>query len=127
MSTPFKIGRYYTRDEIAETLGGAKQWYLPTVKRKVVAVCLRKEHNPKAPNVVLCGFGKRVEKTGEWLASERLSLPVFIKDEINRWQYFGRYKVTASFTSGPKFFHEIGGTSKSHSVSRVVYLERAYK
>jgi hypothetical protein len=127
MSTLFKIGRYYTRDEIAEALGGAKQWYLPTVKRRVVAVCLRKEHNPKAPNVVLCGFGKRVEKTGEWLASETLSLPVFVKDEINRWQYHGRYKVISSSTSGPKFLREIGGKSKSGFVSRVVYLERAYK
>ena len=127
MTTPFRIGSYYTRDQIAAAFGGNKQWYLPTVNLKVVAICLRKEQNPKAPNVVLCGFGKLIESTGELLASEVRALPVFVKDEINRWQYHGRYRVTSSCTGGQAFLREIGRSKNSHEVSRVVYLERAYK
>jgi hypothetical protein len=127
MTLPFRIGRYYTRDEIAASLGGAKQWYLPTVKRKIVAICLRKDHNPKAPRVVLCGLGKRIESTGEWLASEVRALPVFVKDGINRWQYHGRFKVKSSCTSGPDFMREIGSQRNANAVSRVIFLERVHR
>ena len=89
MTKPFRIGSCYTRDEIGARLGGTKQWYLPTVDSKVVAVCLRKEHNPKAPNVVLCGSGPKIAKTGEWLAAATWTLPVFVKEAENRWLLIG--------------------------------------
>lgn len=127
MTKPFRIGSYYTRDEIGARFGGTKQWYLPTVDSKVVAVCLRKEHNPKAPNVVLCGSGPKIAKTGEWLAAATWTLPVFVKEAENRWQYCGRYKVASSCTSGPIFKREIAGHENPGSITRVVFLKRAFK
>lgn len=127
MKTRFIIGRYYSRIEIAAELHGPLQWYLPTYKHKIVAVCLRKSHNPKAPNVVFCGFGKRVESTGEWLSLETRALPVFVKEDLNRWKYYGRFKVTSSCTKGPEFKREVASAKNPDSISRVVFMERAYK
>jgi hypothetical protein len=125
MTTRFIIGRYYSRIEIAAKVKGALQWYLPTYNREIVAICLRKSHNPKAPNVVFCGFGKRIEKTGEWLSRETRSLPVFVKEESNRWKYYGLFKVKSSCTKGPAFKREVAGSKNPASISRVVFLERA--
>jgi hypothetical protein len=122
-----QIGSYYSRKEISAVLGGPLQWYLPTVNRKIVAVCLRKNHNPKAPNVVFCGFGTRIELIGEWLSQETRALPVFVKEDMNRWEYHGRFKVTSSCTSGPEFKSEVAGAEDAASISRVVFMERAYK
>lgn len=127
MTTRFIIGRYYSRIEIAAVVKGNLRWYLPTNERKVVAICLQKDQNPKAPNVVFCGFGKRIEATGEWLSQETKSLPVFVKEDVNRWKYYGHFKVTSSFTKGPEFKREVAGAKNPASISRVVILERAFR
>jgi hypothetical protein len=99
----FKIGCEYTRDEIHENLGGSKQSYLPTVLGHVVAACLKLELNPRAPNVVLCGIGPIIASAGLALSKKHGSLPVFIKRDINRWEYRGDFKVIAAHSAGPQF------------------------
>lgn len=99
----FNIGEYYTRDQIHEDLGGSKQSYLPTREKRVVAACLTKKPNPGAPNVILCGKGPVIASTGASLAKQRDPVPVFIKQNTNRWEYKGKFKVTASYSSGAQF------------------------
>ena len=127
MTTKFRIGRYYSRIEIAAVVKGNLQWYLPTHKREIVAICLQKSYNPKAPNIVFCGFGKHIEVTGEWLSRETRSLPVFVKEDLNRWKYYGRFKVASSYTKGPEFKREVAVAKNPASISRVVVLERAFR
>jgi hypothetical protein len=99
----FNIGSEYTRNQIHAVLGGSKQSYLPTLSGQIVAVCLRLELNPRAPNVVLCGNGPIIATAGATLAKQKGVVPVFIKRGINRWEYQGQFKVKASHSSGPQF------------------------
>jgi len=119
----FTIGSEYTRDEIHEHLGGSKQAYLPTVSGHVVAVCVKPDLNPRAPNVVLCGNGPIIASAGAALAEQHEPLPVFIKRATNRWEFQGMLKVIASYTSGTQFDALVAGSGRDPSnVSRAIQL-----
>jgi hypothetical protein len=119
----FTIGSEYTRDEIHGCLGGSKQAYLPTVSGHVVAVCVRVDLNPRAPNVVLCGNGPVIASAGKALAKQHEPLPVFIKRAANRWEYQGTLNVVASHSSGPLFDALVEGSGRNQSdVSRAIQL-----
>jgi len=120
----FTIGTEYTRAGIHERVGGGVQAYLPTKGGSVVAACVTKKLNPQAPQVILCGKGVRIERTGAYLASQREPIPVFIKRAVNRWEFQGWFKAVASHTSGPRFQSLVSGSGREASdVSRVVELE----
>lgn len=119
----FDVGLDYTRDEIHAKVGGSKQSYLPTKNGAVVAACLTQGLNPQAPRVILCGRGTRIEPTGELLAQQPYAIPVFLKRDVNRWEYQGLFKAAASYTSGPKFDSHVAGSGRpSSEVSRVVEM-----
>jgi hypothetical protein len=120
----FDVGHEYTRDEIHMKIGGSKQSYLPSNKGEIVAACLTKKLNPQAPQVVLCGQGKRIAAGGSSLANQNSPVHAFVKRAINRWEYHGRFKAIQSLTSGPRFEQFIAGSGRPiHDVSRVVILE----
>ena len=119
----FSIGRDYTRDEIHAKVGGSKQSYLPTKNGAVVAACLTRVLNPQAPRVILCGRGAIIEPTGELLAQQLSAIPVFLKRDVNRWEYQGLFKAAASYTSGPEFNGYVSRSGRPPSeVSRVVVM-----
>lgn len=99
----FDVGREYTRDEIYDIVGGSKQSYLPTKNGKVVAACVTHKMNPRAPREILCGRGPKIEAAGALLAQQLGPIPVFLKQDVNRWEYQGMFRVVGTFSSGPKF------------------------
>lgn len=122
----FDSGREYTRDEIHAQVGGSKQSYLPTKNGAVVAACLKPHLNPRAPQVILCGRGERIEPAGRLLASQPHAIPVFLKRGTNRWEYRGLFKVVSSHTSGPQFEDCIEGSGRpANKVSLVVIMDPA--
>lgn len=121
----FNVGHEYTRDEIHRKLGGSKQSYLPTVKSRFVAVCLRLDLNPRAPHVVLCGRGPIIAAAGLALSNQRGPVPVFIKRASNRWEYMGMFIVAGSYTDGQQFDALIAGSSRRQAdVSRAIQLKQ---
>jgi hypothetical protein len=108
----FQIGSEYTRRQIHDALGGSLQSYLPTVRRQVVAACLKLELNPRAPNEVLCGTGEDIAAAGASLAQQREPIPVFLKRGTNRWEFRGRLKVVEAHSSGPKFNAMLAGSGR---------------
>jgi len=119
----FSIDRDYTRDEIHAKVGGSKQSYLPTKNGAVVTACVTHGLNPRAPRVILCGRGPRIEPAGELLAQQPYAIPVFLKRDVNRWEYQGLFKAAASYTSGPEFNGYVSGSGRQPSeVSRVVVM-----
>ena len=119
----FIIGRDYTRDEIHAKVGGSKQSYLPTKDGAVVAACVTHGLNPQAPRVILCGRGTRIEPAGELLAQQPYAIPVFLKRDVNRWEYQGFFKAAASYTSVREFNDYVSGSGRPRSeVSRVVVM-----
>ena len=89
----FEVGMRYTRDEIHNQLGGSKQSYLPTKDGYVTCVCLSKDMNPDAPDIILSGSGPMVQKSANWLVSQNTLLPVFVKESPNNWIYKGEFQV----------------------------------
>ena len=119
----FSIGRDYTRDEIHAKVGGSKQSYLPTKNGAVVAVCLTHGLNPQAPRVILCGRGARIEPTGELLSQQPHAIPVFLKRDVNRWEFQGLFRAAASYTSGTEFDDYVSNSGRPPpEISRVVVM-----
>ncbi|ABM96793.1 DUF6697 family protein [Methylibium petroleiphilum] len=120
----FSVGHVYTRDEIGNQVGGSKQTYLPTCGGMVVAACLTKDLNPLAPRVILCGTPPMVARAGDILARQTEAIPVFVKLDVNRWEYHGHFRPKASYTSGLEFERLVDGSGRARSdVTRAVVLE----
>ncbi len=120
----FIVGRDYTRDEIYARLGGSKVSCLPTREGRIVAACLSRTFSPAAPNVVLCGQGRKTGPVSKALTLHAGRLPVFIKRAARRWEFHGFFQVAQSFSAGARFQHYIAGSGRSpQSVSYVVLLE----
>ena len=89
-----QVGVEYTRDEIHSMFGGSTQWFLPRANSKVVCACLTLRLNPKAPFEILVGCGVEKEKSAELLSHQTNPIPIFIKQDTNRWQYTGEFVCT---------------------------------
>ena len=89
----FELGEFYTRDEIHSQVGGSVQSYLPTSGGRIVAVCLNVILNPDAPHVILPGRGPVIRKTADQFTRQGDAVPTFIKKDVNRWEYVGKYRV----------------------------------
>ena len=90
----FPQGHHYTRQEIHDLVGGGSlQSYLPTLEGVVLFACLRRDTNPGAPRIILPGTGSGIEAAARLLRGQRGSIPVFIKEEANAWEYVGMYEL----------------------------------
>lgn len=94
----FEIGKDYSREDIHALCGGSKQAFLPVYKGKVVAACLRPDLNPQAPEVVLCNSGAAARAAGRTLARQADPIPVFLRQETDRWRYAGQFAVESTLT-----------------------------
>lgn len=119
----FIVGDEYTREDIQAQVGGGLEIFLPNKAGVVVAACLTKDKNPRAPSVILCGVGEDIAAAGVILARQSTAIPMFIKRGIKRWQYIGDFRLAASYTSGPEFESGIAGSGRDRSdVSRVIVM-----
>lgn len=117
-----KRNQSYSRAEIHEMVGGSVVDYLPTVNGRVVAGCFRRDTNPNAPAIVLPGNGPRIMKTADLFASSRTTVPVFIKQQVGRWQYVGDYRV-ARKSSDPAEIRLHAKAAGRTDVSCVLHLQ----
>ena len=89
----FEIGRHYTREQIHDALGGGLTEFLPHRDGKVVAGCFNPALNPGAPDVVAVGPSPNAQRWAEAFAAQEEPVPVFLKDDVQRWRYVGDYRV----------------------------------
>ena len=121
----FEIGKDYSREDIHAFCGGNKQAFLPVRKGKVVAACLRPDLNPQAPEVVLCNSGAAARAAGRTLSRQVESIPVFLRQETDRWRYAGQFAVTSTLTRPIDCAPYARDSSfTAGQVARVVKLER---
>jgi hypothetical protein len=119
----FVLGRSYDRDRIHVELGGSKEEYLPMKDGKVLFGAFRRDWNPEAPHVVLPGKGPKIEQSALALAEQRGSVPVFIKCEVNAWEFVGRYRAK-SVSLNPDVIAEYAARAgRAGEVSMVLFLE----
>jgi hypothetical protein len=119
----FELGRTYTRDHISGELGGSPEPYLPTKNGRVTYGAFKLDTNPEAPDVILPGFGPKIEESAELLARQREPIPVFIKREVNAWEYVGIYRARA-ISHNPDVIEEYARRAgRVGDVSMVLFLE----
>ena len=122
----FVIDKDYSREEIHATSGGNKQAFLPTHHGKVIAACLKLERNPQAPDIILCSTGAAQRAAGRNLAKQQDEIPVFIRQDSQRWRFKGQFKVAETLTSPLDCQPYIAGSGYTVTqVSRVIKLKRA--
>jgi hypothetical protein len=121
----FVIGKDYSREDIHATCGGNKQAFLPTHHGKVVAACLKPDRNPRGPEVVLCSTRAASRAAGRTFARQGGAVPVFMREDSNRWRYVGRYEVAESLTTPADCAPYISGSGLTlNQVSRVIRLRK---
>lgn len=122
----FKKDTFYSRDDIFKILGGSKQHYLPMRAGRVLYGAFRKDLNPDAPKIVLPGKGTIIDKSARLFAIQKEPIPVFIKDDINKWKYMGDF-VVKKLLEDSKVIKEHAANTKSKrtDITMVLYLEEA--
>lgn len=116
------LGETYSRVEISQMLGGSIIEYMPASKGAVLCVCLTKEMNPEAPNVVLVGKGKPVE-LAEIFLQQSWVVPVFVKQRENEWEYVGDYRAKGAERDRAKV-GALGAQAGRLDVAFVLYLQQ---
>jgi hypothetical protein len=122
----FVLGQKYRREQIRSILGGSEIDFLPTEKGRVVCGCFTLDHNPEAPEIVIPGTGKVIERTAKIFCGQEYPVPIFIKRRVNEWEYVGHFKA-GRFSTEPADIatHHKGSITPLEKVTRVIYLKRA--
>jgi len=122
----FKVGKKYSRKEISAALGGSEIEYLPTENKHVVCGCFTLEHNPEAPDIVIPGTGKVIEREAKQFCDQNYPVPIFIKRRVNEWEYVGDYKAANHSTAATDIAaHHKGSITPLKEVTRVIFMKRA--
>ena len=119
-----KQGELYTRQQIAEILGGGSvQENMPNKDGRVLCLCLNPDFDPARP-VALVGRGPKVEEQAAMFCRQENAVPVFFKKRANLWEYAGDYKCVR----WTQDIDELAGfeeTSGRLMLTRVIFLEKA--
>jgi hypothetical protein len=122
----FTVGRKYSRKEISTALGGSEVEYLPTENKRVVCGCFTLEHNPEAPDIVIPGTGKVIEREAKLFCEQDYPVPIFIKRRTNEWEYVGDYKAVRFSTSPEEIAaRQKGSITPLNKVTCVIFLQRS--
>lgn len=122
----FSLRTKYTRKAISEILGGSEIEYLPTENKRVVCGCFTLDHNPEAPDIIIPGTGKVIEREAKLFCEQDYPVPIFLKRRPNEWEYVGHYKA-GRFSTDPADIaaHHKGSITPLSEVTRVIFLEPA--
>lgn len=118
---PFKVGMFYTREYIHQILGGSTIAFLPMVDGMVVAGCFRRDWNFRAPEIIFIGIGPIRESSAEQFVNQGNFVPVFIKRDVNEWEYIGKYKAV-NINNDPTEIRKV--TGRIEGIGGLLYLEK---
>ncbi len=122
----FVEGSHYSRDYIGKhTNSNALIDYLTLSKEdgSVAAVILSREGNVAPPDVILVGSKCRNVALGRKLCVEGGPVPAFVKDDVSRYRYCGRYEVS-HWTENPGALERWGAASSRDNLTRVIFLKK---
>jgi hypothetical protein len=118
-----KPKRGITTAELKEATAGGDS-YIRTKNNEVRGLALKKELNPKAPDVVLVGRGPRIQRSAELFAEQRRAVPTYIKNDVDDWEFVGHYRAL-SLSRKASDIKAHGSSRPPNSVAAVLFLERA--
>ena len=119
----FELNKDYSRENIHQLVGGNKESFLPALRGKIVAACLRPDLNPKAPEYIVCSSGSAARAAGNTLSRQAEPIPVFIRQDSDRYRFVGTFAVQESYTAQVDCAPFTQGTGFTASqISRVIKL-----
>jgi hypothetical protein len=123
------VGHNYTRDEIAQELGGSTIEFLPSVNGRVVCACLRTDLNPDAPRIILPGHGPQIQASAESLCAQHGAIRVFIKRRVNAWEYVGDFEVERFSLDSQEITKQETHAQRSgeQGISRIIYMKEVLR
>ena len=119
----FQRAKVYSRAAIQRGLGGGLQDYLPHVDGRVVAGCFSQDLNPQAPNVILPGTGRDIERWARVFAEQGTAVPVFIKQRSNEWYCMGAFRCVR-IAEDERTVKDHAERANRADVTMVLFLER---
>lgn len=90
-----RVGRIYTWNGLKERFDwdlDKKGYYLRERNGHIVCACLRADLNPSAPWEILVGKEESHIRQAELLARESRPIPVFVKEAVDQWEYWGQFQ-----------------------------------
>jgi len=119
-----KIGKIYSRAEIAAELGGSTRVFAPFSNNRITCICLDILKNPTAPKIILPKGGPLREKMIYLISQSVNSIPVFIKRGSKAWEYVGTLKFDKiSRNRADISSHHQGSTSPIDTIVAVIYMK----
>jgi len=88
-----EVGEIVSRVKLSEYVGAGGQSCILHKKNTMVALAMKPELNPDAPNVLLVGKGPKKEKYAKILLADGNHGPVFTKKASNQWENCGEFKA----------------------------------
>lgn len=120
---PLKIGNLYSRDQIyVEVGGGSKQSYLPNSNGQILCACLNQRENPSAPFIILAGTGPEIQRSNVILCDQEGSIPVFVKRNVNEWEYVGMH-VVDRWTENQADIDDYNRTAQRTDIRRIIFMK----
>lgn len=120
----FQLGAKYTRGQIHDAVGGDRQSYLPNREDRVVAACLKPKTDPDAPDVILPGTGRGIERAANLLVTNRTVVPTFVKRAPNQWEYVGEYVPARQSRDPADIAQHARRAGRTDVITSVIYMSR---
>jgi hypothetical protein len=119
-----EIGDIFTRQEINERFGGGVRQMLPTVKKRVVCVCLQPSMNPASPKALYIGSNNkgRVTAAAEQWNSEKQAVPLFHARGHGKWEFLGYFRA-CRLSRDSSEIKNAELDSNRFNLDRILYLE----
>lgn len=116
-----EIGKLYSWDEVRKC--GGEETFLGKKGNKIVCATLDGAKNPDAPEVMVVGHKAKNRKRAEEFCNQRGLLPIFIKEETNKWRYYGKYEFE-KYTDDPSEIEKYQNEA-NRDLTRVIFLKPA--
>lgn len=111
-----------TTAELASALAGGDS-YIRTRDGNVLGLALRRDLNPKAPNIVVVGKGPRIEANANLLMGWGQPVPVYIKEGTNAWRPDGQF-IAVAYKKDARTIDTHRGDRPRSKVAGILFLER---
>ena len=120
----FHIGSIHTWNELREHFAwdsDKKGYYLPERNGRIVCACLRAELNPSAPWAILVGKEPPHLRKAELLVREPRPIPIFIKQAVDQWEYWGHFRLERC-EKDPEKMRSVLPENRLNDTSMILYL-----
>jgi hypothetical protein len=119
---PLQLGQVIDTAALAGYTAGGTD-FIRTQAGVVRGIAIRRDLNPEAPEVVLVGAGPQRQDRARRYFESRVSVPAFVKRDVDAWEYIGNYRAVDYSESKDAIAKYTTGKRRPGTVAGVLLLE----